>query len=160
MIDLFEGVDPAAQAAIRSYCGWHIAPVVTTVVTLDGSGGSILLLPTLKLITVDNVSVNGAPVNDFEWSEAGMLRRDRNWPRKFRSIEVTFSHGYREMPAALTAVLNRLQMVQNMPSGTFKVGNVSATTQGPSVRSSGARASSGDSYCDAILDRFRLPEVA
>ena len=39
----------AVSAAIRSYCGWHVAPIVEETMTLDYDGGGILTLPTLRL---------------------------------------------------------------------------------------------------------------
>jgi hypothetical protein len=39
----------AAEAAVRAYCGWHIAPAVIEDVVLDGSGTRSLFLRTLRL---------------------------------------------------------------------------------------------------------------
>ena len=39
----------AASDAIREYCGWNIYPQVTETITVDGSGTSVLLLPTMNL---------------------------------------------------------------------------------------------------------------
>ena len=43
----------AAGAAVRGYCGWHVAPEVEQTITLDGTGGPTLVLPSLlvKAIT-------------------------------------------------------------------------------------------------------------
>ena len=53
------GYDPdavlAAAEAVRSYCGWHIAPAVEETVTLDGSGGRHLLLPSLHVTEVSEI---------------------------------------------------------------------------------------------------------
>ena len=46
---LYEGVDPAAQAAVRAYCGWHIAPSLSETLVLDGTGARAFILPTLHL---------------------------------------------------------------------------------------------------------------
>src|SRR5699024_4352297 len=80
-----------ATRAVRRYCHWHVAPVVSETIVLDGEGGSLLMLPTLRVQSIEAVRVNGTAldVDDLEWSEKGMVRR-RRWPNRFRSIEVTF----------------------------------------------------------------------
>ena len=60
------GVDAGAWAAtvaeVRAYCGWHIAPVVTETLTLDGPGGHLLVLPTLRLVDLLSVTNEGHAV--------------------------------------------------------------------------------------------------
>lgn len=89
-------VDPlkAAQASIRAYCGWHVAPIVEETITRDGSGRSTLLLPTMHVVDVLSVHVAGEDVTDrVRWSEAGMLE-GVVFPRRFRNVQVTLLHGY------------------------------------------------------------------
>ncbi|MST50575.1 hypothetical protein [Mobiluncus porci] len=96
--------DPAAlllidsvTAAIRSFCGWHVAPVVTETVTLDGTGGYHLNLPTGRLLDVTGLKIAGiaAPPESYDWSQSGMIQlRGGRFPARFRSVEVTMRHGY------------------------------------------------------------------
>lgn len=102
------GVDPtvwsAACEAVREVCGWHVAPSHTETVKVDGSGGAILLLPTLHLTDLTAVSNDGTAVADPEWSESGMVRSS-GWTSKFRGVEVTMTHGYPTCPASILGVL-------------------------------------------------------
>ncbi|RVW06229.1 hypothetical protein [Rhodococcus spongiicola] len=91
-----------ANGAVRSFCGWHVAPVVDETVILDGDGGTILSLPTLRLVSLDEVRVQGEVVEDVEWSADGTLRGE--WPDRWRSIEVTMRHGF-DTPADLLGVV-------------------------------------------------------
>lgn len=150
-----DGVDAdawaAACAAVRSYCRWHVAPSVTETVTLDGPGGSILLLPTLHLtdLTITN---DGTAVTDPEWSEAGMVRG--SWTSRFRGITATMTHGYDACPADV------LQIVKDMAKAAFRVGQsgivtgpfqvqfgqTSAGAEGGAVGISGEQAKRLDQY--------------
>lgn len=103
-----DGVDSdaadAASAAVRSYCGWHIAPTTTQMLTLDGSGSSTLILPTLYLTAVTDVTNDGVAVDDVEWSQAGFARLYR-WSCRLRGVTATITHGYDQCPAEVAAVV-------------------------------------------------------
>lgn len=105
-----DGVDAdafrSALASARALCGWHIAPQVTSHLTLDGDGSRLLLLPTLRLVSVESVKNDGATVTGFEQSTSGMLRLSGGcWSRKLGGIEVTFTHGFDELPADIAGVV-------------------------------------------------------
>lgn len=85
----------AVSTAIRNYCGWHVAPRVTETKVFDGNGGTILGLPSLHVTSVDAVTVSGVDwLEQVEWSEIGNLRAKSAFPDRYRSVEVTFTHGY------------------------------------------------------------------
>jgi hypothetical protein len=90
-------------AAIREHCGWHVAPAWAEVLELDGQGGTLLTLPTLRLTAVALVEVDGVAVTDYTWSRRGQLRRWAGWPTGFRSVAVTVTHGYPEVPRIVVA---------------------------------------------------------
>lgn len=119
MLDSFPGapfsedVVDAAVAALRSEAGWHIAPVVTETVTIDATGGVVLMLPTMRLVSVQAVrdmTDSLAPVAMTGWrvSRSGMLQRPLGWPLGFSMVEVDMTHGYAETPADLHAVIAEL----------------------------------------------------
>lgn len=105
----------AAQAAIRAWCGWHIAPVLTETVLLDVRHVSRdLQLPTTRLLETVSVEVIDSreetgwrelAEHEYQWSEAGVLRRTDClcWPKGFRTVRVTMRHGYE--PAEVPDVL-------------------------------------------------------
>lgn len=157
--DLFPEADMAAQAAVRSYCGWHIAPVVAETVFVNGPGGHLLLLPTLKLVSVTTVTNDGAAVSDPEWSENGMIRHC-GWSRKLRGVEVSFTHGFEECPDDIRAVVGRLKeslaapiSVTQQSTGPF---GVTYAAVGPLDPRRGQELM-GDTYVAAVLDRYKLP---
>lgn len=96
----------AASEAVRDYCGWHIAPIVTETVTADGSGGEIQGLPTLMLLDLITVSSDGTAltVADVEWSANGSMRQCW-WTAKFRGVVAEIEHGYADTPAVIVALI-------------------------------------------------------
>lgn len=150
--DLFDDVDPGVQALIRGYCGWHVAPVITETITVDGPGNDVLCLPTLRLLDLTDVLNDTTPVTP-EWSQAGFARRCW-WTGKLRGVTATLTHGYEYCPLEVVAVGRRLTQTAATASGaSIRVGAVSIS--GGQVDGSGL-----DPYCSAILDRYRLPSRA
>lgn len=96
-----DGDVTAAEQMIRDYCGWHVAPVITETLVLDGTGTHRLLLPSRCVVDVSEVAVNGEPLDpdDYEWSQGGILcRRLAVWPDRYRAIRVTLEHGFAAAP--------------------------------------------------------------
>ena len=95
-------IDQAVDA-IRAFCGWHVWPAHREVLTIDGEGGRVLSLPSLRLLDVEEVVENGDVIDNelYEWSGTGDIKRlDRCWTSRWRGIEVTVNHGYAECPFA------------------------------------------------------------
>lgn len=82
-------------------------------ITLDGSGTTILLLPALPVTDVSSVVVAEEEldeIDDYEWSAKGILRRLGGyvWEQKFRSVTVTYSHGFTEVPEDVRLLVVRV----------------------------------------------------
>ena len=102
----------AAQAAIdtalvaaRRYCGWTVSPVVANdVVTVDGSGGQVLSLPTLNLLSVSSIDEDGIEhaAADLRVSKLGLVRKRSGgrWTSAYGAVTATMTHGYTETEAA------------------------------------------------------------
>lgn len=119
-----------ASGTVRDYCGWAITLAEETL-TVDGSGGRILLLPTLQLTAVPEVRVDGVvlAVGEFTWSVSGRLYRDVGWPRRYRAVEVDCTHGHDPAPDAVRVVaLEVAARAYSNPErlSTKGVGNTSA----------------------------------
>ncbi len=86
----------SAQAVVRRFCGWHIAPNITETLHLDGHGGRGLELPTTHMTGLGAVSADGVDVSgDVAWSHTGVLWLKRGlWPDLPGAVEVEFSHGF------------------------------------------------------------------
>lgn len=103
----------AALAAARTYCGWHVSPVVSEVeLVLDGPGDRLLVLPTLKITALTAVIEDGVSVDltELNWSTRGLIakRGGTYWSGLFGSIRVTFAHGYASAPDFESVVLSAI----------------------------------------------------
>lgn len=134
----------AATQQVRSYCGWHIAPVVTSTVVVEGSGVA-LLLPTLRLTGITSIARDGAeiPVADVKWKPNGIVTG-----RHFcGDYEVTFTHGHEQTPEDIAQLI-----AATVADGTEGLRRLSSLSRGPF----------SESYFDstdsdrATLDFYRL----
>lgn len=94
-------VDPAfwlnaANQAIRTECGWHVAPIITEELVLDGPGGTALLVPSKRVRSIISAVSDGRDVTaDVKFSRrAGVLTLASGWSCDVGSIELTIEHGY------------------------------------------------------------------
>lgn len=103
-------------AAARRYCGWHVTPVrAAEAITVDGSASATLVLPTLRMTALTSVTEDGSAVDmsTLAWSARGLVRKKSGarWSGKFRSIDVTMTHGFDDAPdwqAAVLAMVDRV----------------------------------------------------
>lgn len=147
----------AATAAVRAYCGWHVAPPATETVAVDADGYTVLL-PSLRITAVSSVTVDGAPLgaDAFEWSAAGILRLTAS-ARGFRKVEVAMTHGFDTAPDVAAVIFAVAARAIASPSGVVRaqVGQVSET-----YTQTGANQAGGVALLDAemaTLDRYKLP---
>lgn len=96
-----------AESAVREYCGWHIAPARTETLTADGSGSTLLELPTLHMTALAGVTESGTTVDldGVEWSTNGLIERDARWCRRRRGVTATVTHGYDDPPPWLVVLI-------------------------------------------------------
>lgn len=148
-----------AEALVRAYCGWHIAPSRTDVeVTLIGDGSSVLVLPSLYVTAVSELTQGGTALvadTDYAWSESGVLT-SYYWGTG--SVVVTFTHGYAEPPADVTAIVQAVaqRALDNPGSRPREQAGPFADT----FSQSGFNQAPALALLDAekaILDRYRIP---
>lgn len=87
----------AAQGAVRRFCGWHVAPVITETIRLDGTGQRTLLIPSGRILEVTEATSDGRDVlARVDVSGKGMLElRDGGlWSSRLGGISITLRHGY------------------------------------------------------------------
>lgn len=143
-----------ALAAARAYCGWHVIPERAGVVlTLDGPGAPLLVLPTLRLVEVTAMTEDGVTIDPatLEWSTRGLVYKAGRgcWSRKFRGVVATIKHGFVEAPDFNAAVL----------AAVDRVGAGGAEVVGPFQFPSAGQAAAGATFSaaeKAILDLYRL----
>jgi hypothetical protein len=133
----------SASRRFRGQVGHTVVPVTTETVTLDGNGRESLLLPVWPTTAVQTVVLEGVTLvegTDYDWSDAGILRRlgCRVWPDKLRCLQVGYSHGWATTPEDIQEVVSeRAEAMFTIP-----VGVQSKAVGGQSV-TFGAQAASG-----------------
>lgn len=126
----------SAGASLRNECGWHIAPEVTETVVVDSDGGTVLPLPSLRVVEVTSVrDVTGeAPriLTGWRLSPAGLLYLGGGWPRGYSAVEVTLTHGYDTCPPELLGLIaERSQRRGNPLVSSESIGGRSVTLRDP-----------------------------
>lgn len=149
----------AAEAQVRAYCGWHIAPVIPESLVLDGTGTKSLFVRTLRLVSVTAAEVDGVVLDlmKLEWSEAGFIRAPGLWVDKLRTVKLTITHGFEAVPDVAEIVRSIAARASASPTGVVReqAGAVSV-----SMSLSAPGVSGGVVLMDherRMLDRYRLP---
>lgn len=124
MTDVVITPEASAQSLIRDYCGWHVAPVITETITVNGSGTHHLALPTLKIKELLGVSIDGVAVDlaSIQWDEGGILYRSGSlWPKGPRRITVSMTHGFNPENVAWIVKQIADRVGGNVPPGVERV---------------------------------------
>ena len=83
----------SVSAAIRAWCGWHVAPLTKCQYTGNGSG-KLLMLPAMGVQSVESFKVLGNDV-PYEWHEDGMTRlKSGEFPTDWQSVTCDFTAGF------------------------------------------------------------------
>lgn len=146
----------AAVAELRASAGWHIAPERTETITLDSEGGTLVTLPSLRVVAVSAVrDVCGEvamPVAGFRWSRSGVMH-GHCWPQGFQSLEVDLTHGYETCPGDL------LPVVAAIAQGIKFNSSVSQQSAGPFAQTATNLSTLGswlDRSIGGTLSRYRI----
>lgn len=128
----------AATHAVRAYCRWHVAPVVTETVKLDGLGGDFLSLPSLRVRAITAVRSDGLDVPSAGWrwsaSLGTVLAVQGAWSPYYAGIEVDLEHGYEleEVADVVQIVLTAAARDLVSPLGYIRE-QVGSTSTAPSL---------------------------
>lgn len=155
----------AAIRAMRTYCGWHVAPLTTgDVLTLSGRGGPVLRLPTGHLVTVTELVEDGVTVDlaavDIDFPTA-TLSKDATapwgtlsatiWTARRGGIVVTIDHGFDDAEDINDVILSAISRNSQRGAGGVPTG------VGPfSYASEGPAGGYFDPYERSILDLYKL----
>ena len=96
----------SALAAARRYCGWHVNPVrVDDEVTVDGTGGWVLSLPTMNLLSVREVDEDGITWGPEELrisrTRGTVTKRSGGrWTAAYGAVTAVMTHGFTNAEAA------------------------------------------------------------
>lgn len=84
----------SVSAAVRDWCGWHVAPSLECTFTGEGEG-RLLVLPAMGMTAVSSLEIAGVSVDSFEWTAAGMVRLTSGvFPDSWRSVECVYTAGF------------------------------------------------------------------
>lgn len=114
----------AAQATVRRFCGWHIAPSITETVQVTAHGGRRMNLPSGHVTRIMEISFRGRaldPATDIDWSPEGavMLRRELpDWPDVPGGVSATITHGWavEEVPEVVALIASIAQRASASPA--------------------------------------------
>lgn len=149
----------SALAAVQRWCGWHVTPMaVDQVVTIDGPGGALLRLPTLRVVALTAVVEDGITldIDDLDVSRIGLVgkRSGAGWSTRLGAITVTMSHGFADAPDFETVVLSYADRAAQAPAGGL-------VAVGPFRWGEHSPSSGGFSAPElAILEQYRLERTA
>ena len=126
--------------------------MMTETVILDSDGGRALTLPCLPVREVSELVIDGRQVTDFEWSASGAIRLDRPIPDKWRSVQVTYRHGYDPVPKGIQDVVleQAVAIYQTLP------GLVSYTTGAEQRTYSSALTVGTTAQWAAMVARYKV----
>lgn len=116
----------AAGETIRDYCNWHIAPIRSNVNVRAKIGSKgIIMLPTMNLVSVEALRLNGAVLTSDVWEPdpAGFIVYQGYAGRRAYGhvVYVDFTHGFEELPKAVAEVGYELtSRTLEKPAGVVK----------------------------------------
>lgn len=142
-----------ASARFRGAVKRPISLTTDDQVWLDGDGTNTLLLPSAPIVGTPTVLVAGVAFTDFSVSpNNGVLRAKTCWPDDLGNIQVTYTHGWSEVPEDIAdAVLEQAELQYQVLAG------ISQMTLGPQSFTFGAQATVGvtQRWAECVA-RYRL----
>jgi hypothetical protein len=152
----------AALAAARREVGWNVSPVITESLVMDGFGGRVLRLPTLKIVSVANVVNNGNPVDPSILTQAGQVGwllfiSQGCWSWRYAGITLDLTHGFsaEEAPDWREAILLMVsQMSELVITGRPDSDLASKQVDDVTYKWGAAQALPGAA---PILEKYQLP---
>lgn len=153
----------AVTLSIRREAGWHIGPEVEAhSLTLDGPGGKVLHLPTLKLLNLVSVTQLGTALdltNDtHDWSELGLVeKRDgTTWTDRYRKIQVVMDHGFKDVSDLKFLTLSLASRGLSSPFGATREQAGSMSIQWATPQAGVAGGIVPTQVEMTIIDKYRL----
>ena len=143
-------------AAVRDWCGWHVAPSLECEWTGEADG-RVLVLPAMGVTAVHSVSGDGSASCGFEWKPSGLVRLDagHRFSDSWRGATCAYTAGFD--PSAVAHVV--AQVAANMLAASPGVAGERAGGVDITYNQTGAGVTGGVSLLDrdkALLAPYRL----
>lgn len=149
-----------ASGAVRAYCKWEISRNPAADMEVYGDGSHMITLPTLCLLDVMSIAVDGVDIGpltrsvDLMWSRKGQIHRTEGWHEE-AVVNLVVDHGFEPVPDAvklvtLDAACRQLTNPENLVSAT--TGAVSRTWSSTSTTETTALSA----LHQVLLDNYRI----
>ena len=161
-----EAAVESASAAVRAWCGWHVAPVLRCEARVTADGGKVCALPALAVRSVESVTEDGSELDEgaaYEWLPNGLLRRCgfKAWTCRWGGIAAVYEAG---LPTESAAIVSQVcaQLAANAlgPAGVRReqAGGVSVEYNADADGQGGSMALTASMR--QLLAPYRLPTGA
>ena len=150
----------AAERAVRSYCGWHVAPVMEVSGSIGTTGGRILRLPVMNVTAVSRIELaDGTDVtSSSQWTEDGLVELPCAVPASIAGVSYTVVAGFdpAEVPDLVSVALQVARRAASAPAGAIRSQSVNGASVSYSFTGDGASSVQLMAPERAILDRYRV----
>lgn len=150
-----------AEAAVRAWCGWHVSPVIEETLTLDGNGTNRLALPSNMVHAVNELLVDGMPVEGFSFSRDGWIQLPAGCitPRRPGCITAVITHGWDSVPDVQKVIADFTARAAMGAPGS--IASQRAGTQYVAYATHNGEATGGGllSTEKALLEKYKLRQV-
>ena len=115
----------AVSAEIRREAGWHIWPLLKDhELVLDGSGGVVQHVPSLRLVGVKLASNAGTivPPANIDVSQLGLLKIQggQQWTSRYGQVRLIVDHGWEDAPELRALCLSLTARGLSSPMGATR----------------------------------------
>lgn len=153
----------AAQAAIRRYCGWHVAPSQEVEGTVPTTGGRIVRLPLMAVSeVVELTAADGADLlPHVVWTRDGIMELDRRVEPSVAGIRYRAVAGYNpeDVPDVVSVAVQLARRAANAPAGSVRSQSVNGASVSYGFSGDGAPLVSMLASEREMLAPYRLPRL-
>lgn len=109
----------AVSAVIRSWCNWHVSPVLICTADLTADG-RFVKLPALVVTGIESVADGGEELasGQYEWKANGLVRRTcfKAWTQAWGGVRAVYEAGI-EAPELQQLTVNLVSGILDAPAG-------------------------------------------
>lgn len=147
-----------ASGAVRSYCRWEITRNTAADMQVYGDGSRMVSLPTLLLLDVVSIAVDGTDMGPIVrsstlfWGRKGQIHNMDGWCRE-AVVDVVCDHGYDTVPDVIKLVtLDAASRQLTNPEALVSASTGEVSRTWATSTATGALSS----LHQALLDNYRL----
>lgn len=150
----------AAERAICSYCGWHVAPPMEVSGTVGTAGGRFLRIPGMNVTSLTRLEfADGTDLLDgAQWSADGVVELARPLSASVAGVSYTAVTGFdpEAVPDLVAVALQVARRAASAPAGTVRSQSVNGASVSYAFSGDGASSVQLLAPERAVLDRYRV----